>query len=85
MSINDRIYIIDNLLNERWHSKQKSQFLKDCTYELKVLYSDNRELIMDILKYGAHIKVVEPESLRKAVAKTLQAAMQNYNFEGELN
>jgi predicted DNA-binding transcriptional regulator YafY len=65
--------------DERWHSKQKNQFLKDGTYELKVPYSDHRELIMDILKYGADIKVVEPESLRKAVSETLQAALGNYS------
>ena len=64
--------------DERWHSKQKTKFLKDGTYELKVPYSDHRELIMDILKYGADIKVVEPESLRKSVAETLQAAIGNY-------
>ena len=64
--------------DERWHSKQKSKFLKDGTYELKVPYSNHRELIMDILKYGADIKVVEPESLRKIVAETLQAAIGNY-------
>ena len=64
--------------DERWHSKQKSKFLLDGTYELKVPYSDHRELIMDILKYGADIKVVEPESLRKIVAETLQAAVVNY-------
>ena len=64
--------------DERWHSKQKSKFLKDGTYELKVPYSDHRELIMDILKYGADIKVVEPDSLRKIVADTLQAAMGKY-------
>ena len=64
--------------DERWHSKQKSKFLPDGTYELKVPYSDHRELIMDILKYGADIKVVEPESLRKIVAETLQAAAVNY-------
>jgi predicted DNA-binding transcriptional regulator YafY len=33
---------------------------------------------MDILKYGADVKVVEPESLKKAVAETLQAAFENY-------
>jgi predicted DNA-binding transcriptional regulator YafY len=71
--------------DERWHSKQKSQFLKDGTYELKVPYSDSRELIMDILKYGADVKVVEPESLRKSVAETLRAAVCNYSFEGEGN
>ena len=64
--------------DERWHSKQKSKFLPDGTYELKVPYSDHRELVMDILKYGADIKVVEPESLRKIVAETLQAAAVNY-------
>ena len=64
--------------DERWHSKQKSKVLKDGTYELKVPYSDHRELIMDILKYGADIKVVEPESLRKMVAETLKTAMGNY-------
>jgi predicted DNA-binding transcriptional regulator YafY len=64
--------------DERWHSKQKSKFLKDGTYELKVPYSDHRELIMDILKYGADIKVVEPDSLRKIVANTLKAAIGNY-------
>ena len=64
--------------DERWHSKQKSKFLPDGTYELKVPYSDHRELIMDILKYGADIKVVEPESLRKIVAETLQEAAVNY-------
>ena len=64
--------------DERWHSKQKSKVLKDGTYELKVPYSDHRELIMDILKYGADIKVVEPESLKKMVAETLKAAMRCY-------
>ena len=64
--------------DERWHSKQKSKFLPDGAYELKVPYSDHRELIMDILKYGADIKVVEPESLRKIVAETLQEAAVNY-------
>jgi predicted DNA-binding transcriptional regulator YafY len=52
--------------------------LKDGTYELKVPYSDSRELIMDILKYGADVKVVEPESLRKSVVETLRAAIENY-------
>ena len=64
--------------DERWHSKQKSKFLKDGTYELKVPYSDHRELIMDILKYGGDIKVVEPDSLRKIVADSLQVAIANY-------
>ena len=64
--------------DERWHSKQKGKFLKDGTYELKVPYSDHRELIMDILKHGQYVTVVAPESLRQIVAQTLKASMANY-------
>jgi predicted DNA-binding transcriptional regulator YafY len=64
--------------DERWHSKQKSKFLPDGTYELKVPYSDHRELIMDILKHGQYATVIAPESLRQLVKKTLQSAMANY-------
>ena len=64
--------------DERWHSKQKGKFLKDGTYELKVPYSDHRELIMDILKHGQYVTVVTPESLRQIVAETLKASIANY-------
>ena len=64
--------------DERWHSKQKGKFLKDGTYELKVPYSDHRELIMDILKHGQYVTVVAPESLRQIVAETLKASLANY-------
>ena len=64
--------------DERWHSKQKGKFLKDGTYELKVPYSDHRELIMDILKHGQYVTVVAPESLRQIVAETLRASIANY-------
>ena len=35
---------------EIWHPEQQSRWLEDCRYELRVPYSDNRELLMDILK-----------------------------------
>ena len=66
--------------DERWHSKQIGKFLKDGTYELKVPYSDHRELIMDILKHGQYVTVVEPASLRHIVAETLRASIANYSF-----
>ncbi len=52
---------------ERWHQKQKGKFLPDGTYELKVPYNDDRELVMDILKHGAEVKVIEPVELRDRV------------------
>lgn len=63
---------------ERWHSKQESRILKDGSYELKVPYSDDPELIMDILKYGADCEVVSPKALRERVAAELARAGMQY-------
>ena len=49
---------------ERWHLNQKGKFLADGSYELKVPYNDDRELIMDIMKHGALVEVIEPQELR---------------------
>ena len=49
---------------ERWHPNQKGKFLADGTYELKVPYNDDRELIMDIMKHGSLVEVKEPQELR---------------------
>ncbi len=53
--------------SERWHKDQKGKMLKDGSFELKVPYSDDTELLMDILRYGAKVKVVGPESLVEGV------------------
>ena len=64
--------------DERWHPQQAGQFLTDGRYELRIPYRDDRELIMDILRHGAEVEVVEPASLRKAVAEHLKAALAQY-------
>jgi len=63
---------------ERWHSRQEGKVLKDGTYELKVPYSDDRELIMDILKYGADCEVIGPKALRDKAAAELARAAARY-------
>ena len=45
---------------------------------LAVPYSDDRELIMDILKYGADVQVLAPEALRTRVIAELGAAIGRY-------
>ncbi|MBI2313184.1 MAG: WYL domain-containing protein [Betaproteobacteria bacterium] len=37
---------------ETWHPAQNGRFLEDGRFELRIPYSDDPELIMDILKYG---------------------------------
>jgi predicted DNA-binding transcriptional regulator YafY len=64
--------------SERWHPKQQGQFLDDGSYELRVPYADNRELIMDIMKYGSDCQVIEPAELQTKVAAELQRGLMNY-------
>ena len=59
---------------EIWHPEQESCWLEDGRYELHLPYSDDRELLMDILKYGAEVEVVAPEALREAVKNQLEVA-----------
>ena len=64
--------------DERWHPQQTGQFLTDGRYELRIPYRDPRELVMDILRHGAHVEVVEPAPLRAVVVEALKAALANY-------
>jgi len=59
--------------SERWHPEQKGRYLEDGRYELKVPYSKDPELLMDILKYGADCEVLAPKELREKVAKEVEA------------
>ncbi len=49
--------------SEKWHPAQKSRFLEDGSYELEVPYSDNRELLMDIIKHGSEVELISPQNL----------------------
>ena len=64
--------------NEKWHPAQKGRFIKGGIYELEVPYSDERELMMDILKYGADVQVISPDSLKNTISNTLQVTIKNY-------
>lgn len=55
--------------DELWHPQQAGRVLRDGSYELRIPYSDERELIMDLLRYGPDVEVIEPEALRHRVAQ----------------
>ena len=65
--------------DEHWHPQQQSNILADGSYELRIPYSDSRELVMDILKHGADVEVIEPEELRREVMEHLRQAAEKYN------
>ena len=54
--------------DEVWHADQQGAFEADGSWLLKVPFSSARELIMDVLRYGAEVEVLAPDFLREAVA-----------------
>jgi predicted DNA-binding transcriptional regulator YafY len=64
--------------HEHWHSEQRGQFDFDGSYLMEIPYSDPRELIMDILRYGSDVEVVRPEPLRRQVKTELQQSLERY-------
>ncbi len=66
---------------ECWHTDQHGSFLEDGSYQLSVPYSDDPELVMDILKYGPDCEVEAPAALRRKVRELLRAAAARYDHE----
>lgn len=64
--------------SQKWHSKQKGGFEADGSYLLELPYSDDRELVMDILKHGPDVEVLGPPELRARVREQLQVAAKQY-------
>jgi predicted DNA-binding transcriptional regulator YafY len=61
--------------DELWHSRQETRWLKDGRYELTIPFGRTEELIMDILRFGGEVEVLEPDFLREAVISSHQAAL----------
>ena len=63
---------------EEWHPEQRGRWLGDGTYRLEVPYVNETELVMDILRHGEQVSVIEPEALRRTVGKRLGIAATRY-------
>jgi predicted DNA-binding transcriptional regulator YafY len=58
--------------HEVWHPAQRSHVEPGGGYVLEVPFSDPRELMMDVLKYGADVEVLAPAGLRAAIAAEVE-------------
>ena len=67
--------------SEQWHPVQEGKLLDDGRYRLRLPYSDERELVMDIMKYGGDCQVIEPPGLVDYVRRELQRAIGHYQHE----
>ena len=59
---------------EEWHPDQQGRWLDDGRFELRLPYVDDTELVMDVLRQGEQVQVLEPPALAAAVRARLQAA-----------
>jgi predicted DNA-binding transcriptional regulator YafY len=63
---------------ESWHPQQQSEYDKSGYYVLKIPYSQDIELIMDILKHGPEVEVLAPPELRNKVIERIRAMQDLY-------
>ena len=63
---------------EQWHPDQKSRTLPDGSLELKLPYTHDAELLMDVQRHGADVRVVSPVALRKKLLVGLKRAVDQY-------
>ncbi len=63
---------------EIWHSEQESYFDEEGRYVLTIPYSNDTELMMDIMRYGAGMEVLSPSGLREKVKVSHERAAGQY-------
>ncbi|TAL98655.1 MAG: WYL domain-containing protein [Paraburkholderia sp.] len=56
---------------EQWHPDQYSATLDDGSYLLEVPYSNDQELLMDLLRHAPEVEVLEPPELRERLYSAL--------------
>lgn len=57
---------------ERWHSAQKGEWDREGHWLLQIPYSDDRELVMDILRHTPEVEVLGPAELRERVLEKMR-------------
>jgi predicted DNA-binding transcriptional regulator YafY len=63
---------------EEWHPRQKARWEEDGRYLLEIPFTSEKELVMDLLKHGAEVEVLEPAGLRRELAARAQAVVALY-------
>ena len=66
---------------EQWHPEQQGRWLDaegQGAYELRVPYVDETEIVMDVMRQGPEVQVLEPASLRERVRQRHAAAAALY-------
>jgi predicted DNA-binding transcriptional regulator YafY len=61
------------------HGSQKSRWIDENTFEVKLNLIINKELISILLSYGADLEIVKPVSLRNIIVEQLKESIKQYH------
>jgi len=64
--------------DEVWHPQQMGAYDAEGFWLLEFPYSDDRELLLDVLKHGEHVEVLAPRALRTKVCQAHREAAARY-------
>jgi len=64
---------------EIWHPEQKNKINEDGSLIIEIPFSNSKELMLDILRFGSDVMVLEPPSLRQAIKERLVKAASQYD------
>ena len=64
---------------ELWHEDQRAVIETDGSLILTIPVSHEAEIMMEILKHGSQVEVVEPKWLRGKVIDELEVAVNKYH------
>jgi predicted DNA-binding transcriptional regulator YafY len=65
--------------NEEWHPDQKMQIFDDGSLVLDIPFSNPQELILEIMRLGPQVEVLEPVTLRQTIKEQLAQAIAQYS------
>lgn len=60
---------------EQWHPEQKGEWDAQGRWVLQIPYSDDRELVMDILRHTPEVEVIAPAGLRERVVEKMREGL----------
>lgn len=63
---------------EVWHPEQRGRWLSDEYFELELPFGQDRELLMEIRRYGGDVEVLAPASLRQRLLESLHQSLELY-------
>ena len=66
------------IAHEPWHPRQETETLANGRLRMRLPYGEDNELLMDLLRHGADVKVESPAALRDKLKERLREALGQY-------